>query len=369
MWRRLRGVVLKEIVQTFRNKIMLVLILWFYIAEAFMCAYALSFDIRNMPVAYLNQDGTSASRELIDRLAETDAFRLVASAQSESGAEQMLQAGEVQMAIIVPKGFGANIAAKRPTSVQVLLDGVNSNSAAQARNYAFEIVANFERSTLIASGMSVAGAIPVERYWFNTGQSYVSFMVLSMLGLAALITGVIHPAASIVREKELGTIEQLQVTPISTIELFIAKTLPALMIGLVAVFPSLLVTWWFGVPLKGSLILFLALTAIFLLSAISIGVLIASITRTLQQALLLSFFGLFPMLFLSGTMVPRESMPEILQTAAQASPLLYYFEIILGIFMKGSGLHELWPQALSLIVIGFVLFSAAFMIFRRSWNK
>ena len=190
-------------------------------------------------------------------------------------------------------------------------------------------------------------------------------MVLSMIALAALMVGMIHPAASIVREKEVGTIEQLLVTPIKTGELFAAKTAPTLLMGLLSVFPSLLIVWWFGVPLRGSLLLFLALTALFLLSAIGLGVLVASISRTLQQALLLSFFGLFPIMFLSGTLVPVESMPDFLQLLSLLSPLRYYMDVILGVFLKGAGMAELWPQTIALLVIGATLFGIAMSVFRR----
>jgi len=157
-----------------------------------------------------------------------------------------------------------------------------------------------------------------------------------MVTLAALMVGVIYPAASIVREKESGTIEQSPVTPTRTGELFVAKTLPTLAMGLLSVFPSLLIVWWFGVPLRGSLMLFIGLTAAFLVSAIALGVLIAAVTRTQQQALLLSFFGLFPMMFLSGTVAPVESMPEALQTLSLLSPLRHYLDIALGLFLKGT---------------------------------
>lgn len=206
---------------------------------------------------------------------------------------------------------------------------------------------------------------PVVRVWYNPDQTFTSFMVLSMIALAALMVGMIHPAASIVREKEVGTIEQLMVTPIRTGELFAAKTAPTLAVGVLSVFPSLLIVWWFGVPLRGSLLLFLALTALFLLSAIGLGVLVAAISRTLQQALLLSFFGLFPLMFLSGTLVPVESMPDLLQTLSRLSPLRYYMDVILGVFLKGAGIAELWPQALALLVIGVVLFAVAMSVFRK----
>jgi ABC-2 type transport system permease protein len=190
-------------------------------------------------------------------------------------------------------------------------------------------------------------------------------MALSMIALAGMMVGVIHPAASIVREKEQGTMEQLLVTPIRTGELFLAKTVPTLIMGLLSLFPSLLIVSWFQVPLRGSLLLFLAFTAVFLLSAIGLGVLIAAVSRTLQQALLLAFFGLFPIMFLSGGLTPVDSMPDALQALSLGSPLRYYMDIILGVFLKGVGWRELWQEAVALLAIGAVLFGLSIVAFRR----
>ncbi len=203
------------------------------------------------------------------------------------------------------------------------------------------------------------------RTLYNPDQTTTAFMALSMIALAGLMVGVIHPAASIVREKEQGTIEQLMVTPVRISELFAAKTVPTLLMGTLALFPSLLIVAWFDVPLRGSFALFVALTAVFLLSAISLGVLVAAVSRTLQQALLLTFFGLFPIMFLSGSLTPVESMPEFLQKVSLGSPLRYYLKIILGIFLKGAGWSDLWREAVTLTAISSVLFLTAMAVFRR----
>lgn len=361
---RLGGLLVKELIQFLRDRVMLLLILWLYTIEVVICAYALSFDLEHMPLAVVDHDRTSDSRALVQGFLATDVFVDVGRLDSAAQAGAWLQEGRARVALVVPRGFQRDLTRNQAPAVQLLLDGTNSNMAAQARAYAYEIVGRF---TIDAVGDPVAapGAQPVVRVWYNPNQSYTSFMVLSMIALAALMVGVIHPAASIVREKEAGTIEQLHVTPIGTTELFIAKTLPTLFIGLLSVFPSLLIVWWFDVPLRGSLLQFLALTTIFLLSAIAIGVLIASISRTLQQALLLAFFGLFPLMFLSGTLAPIESMPNALQFASLASPLRHYMDVILGVFLKGTGIETLWPQALFLLAIGVPLFAMAARMFRR----
>jgi ABC-2 type transport system permease protein len=364
MGTRLAGLVRKEMLQLLRDRVVLALIFWLYTLEVVICALALSFEAEGIPLAVVDLDRTPASRGLIESFLISDSFAHIGHAASTAEAERWLQGGLAQVALIVPEGFARELARGETPSLQVLLDGTSSNVAAQARSHALAIVARFPAD---AAPAAAAGMVsPVLRTWYDPGQPYSSFTVLSMIAVAALMVGVIYPAASIVREKEVGTIEQLRVTPIGTAELFIAKTVPMLAIGLLAVFPSLLITALFGVPLRGSLMLFLALTALFLVSAVGIGVAIAVISRTLLQALLLAFFGLFPIMFLSGTVVPVESMPEVLQTLSLVSPLRHYMEVILGIFLKGAGIAELWPQALALVAIGLPLFGLAMVAFRRT---
>lgn len=362
---RLMSLLLKEFVQFSRNKVVLFLILFLYTVEVVICTLALSFDVKHLPLAILDFDSTPQSRTLERSFLAGEEFELAGHPASEGEVSDMLQSGRASLALIIPAGFARDLDRGASPAIQILLDGTNSNTAAIARGYALKVVDLFHRSLPSMGNGALVGVQPVLRVWYNPDLTFTRFMVLSMIGLAALMAGVIHPAASIVREREVGTIEQLMVTPIGTGELFLAKTLPTLLMGVLAVFPSLLNVWWFEVPLRGSLVLFLALTALFLVSAIGIGVLVASVTRTLQQALLLAFFGLFPIMFLSGTLVPIKSMPNFLQTLSLLSPVRYYTDIILGIFLKGAGLAELWPQTLGLLVIGAVLFGCSLLIFRR----
>ena len=362
---RLRSLLLKELIQFSRNKVISLLILYLYTAEVIICTVALSFDVKHLPLAILDFDRTPVSRTLESSFFAGDDFKLAGHPSSEAEASAMLQTGRAALALIIPAGFARDLNRGVAPALQILLDGTNSNTAAIARGYALKVVDLFHRSLPSMADAAPVGVQPVLRVWYNPDLTFARFNVLSMIGLAALLAGVIVPAASIVREREVGTIEQLMVTPIGTSELFLAKTLPTLFMGLLATFPSLLIVWWFGVPLRGSLALFLALTALFLVSAIGIGVLVASVTRTLQQALLLAFFGLFPIMFLSGTLVPIKSMPDFLQKLSLLSPVRYYTDIILGIFLKGAGLAELWPQTVGLLVIGAALFGCSLLIFRR----
>ncbi|ALP53741.1 ABC transporter permease [Candidatus Tenderia electrophaga] len=360
---RLASLLVKEFIQFFRDRVILLLILWLYTVEVIICTYALGLDLRHLPLAVLDQDNTPVSRRLVSALTSGESFELVGHPADMPAAERWLQAGRARLVLVIPEHFGLKLLRQESPQLQILLDGADGNTAATARNYVLLALQSLQTEAMPGSGPPVRAEI---RIWYNPDLTYTSFMVLSMIALAALMVGVIHPAATIVREKEVGTIEQLRVTPIRTGELFLAKTIPTLFMGTLSVFPSLLIVWWFGVPLHGSLVLFLLLTVLFLLSAIAIGVLIAAVCKTLQQALLLSFFGLFPIMFLSGTLAPVASMPDFLQWLSLASPLRYYMDVILGVFLKGVGIAELWPQAMALLVIGSALYAAAALVFRRN---
>lgn len=362
---RFLSLLIKESIQFSRDGAMLFLVLYLYTGEVIMCTVALTFDVKHVALAVVDQDQSVRSRELIERFTVVPEFRMVGRPATEAEAGQWLQSGRAIVTLIVPRGFAERVGRGETAPVQVLLDGTNSNTAAIARGYALQIVGEFEQAWAARLGRAIHPVEARRRIWFNQSLSFASFMVLSMIATAAMMIGMVQPAASIVREREAGTIEQLMVTPISVTELFIAKTLPTLIMGLLSVFPSLVVAHMFDVPMRGALGTFLLLTGIFLVSAISLGVLIAAVTRTLQQALLLAFFGLFPVLFLSGTVVPIESMPRALQLASLASPLRHYMEVILSIFLKGAGFMDLWPQTLALLGIGTVLFVSALVVFRR----
>lgn len=363
---RLTSLVLKEIVQFSRDPVIIGMVLYFYTLCVALCAYSLTFDIKQIPMAVVDHDRSPASRALIQAFAAGDALDIVAAPEQPATAMDALARGDVRLAMIIPENFERDLRRNEQPALQVILDGGDSNTADFARGYVMQIMNAFSRESETARAGPRASIEPVIRYWYNPDQSFTAFMVLSMIAANALMVAMVHPAAGFVREKEVGTIEQLMVTPLTVGEIFVAKTVPTLGMGLISVFPSLLIATLFGVPFRGSLPLFLALTALFLLSGIALGVAVATIARTLQQALLLAFFGLFPLMFLSGSLVPVESMPPALQKLSLLSPLRYYMDVILGIFLKGAGIRELWPQALALTAIGACLYAASLLVFRRT---
>ena len=362
---RLLGLLRKESIQFLRDRVVLVLVLYLYTMEIVMCTIAVRFEVQQLPIGVIDQDNSVASRDLTQLFTLSDAFHLKYITASPDKISGPLDRGEVGMVLVIPPGFARDDAAGLAPRVQLLLDGTYSDVAESAAHYAEQILNNYERQHPSRHIHSAATAQPVARVWYNSNQSTRTFNVLSMIALAGMMVGMMIPAAAIMREKERGTIEQLLVTPISVGEMFLAKTLPTIAINVLAIFPALVVVALFHVPLRGSLLTLILMAAAFQLSAVSFGVFVAAVTRTLQQALLLGFFALFPIMFLSGTITPIESMPKAMQFLSQASPLRYYIEIIDGVFLKGAGWTELWPQAVAVLLIGALLFSVSSVVFRR----
>lgn len=362
---RLAALTRKELTQFLRDRITVFLVLWLHTGEVVMCTVALSFDVRNLPTAMADFDRSSQSRLLTERFRSSGYFDIKHQVTGDAEVAALLDRGDALAAVVIPPEFSRRLAGGSPVSVQLLLDGSNANTASVAQGYAQRIVQAYALDRLSAPAPL---PLPIEhrpRIWYNSELRYAYFMVLSMIALAGMLVGVITTAASIVREKESGTIEQMLVTPIRPDEMIAAKMLPTLLVGLFALLPSLLIAAWFGVPMRGSLALFFLFSAVFLVSSMGIGILVATYAETLQQALLISFFALFPVLFLSGTLVPVESMPLGVRYLAQLSPLTHYMEALLGIFLKGAGLDVLWPQFAAVAAVGVALFAISLVRFRR----
>ena len=362
---RLAALMRKELIQFMRSRAMLALILYLYSVEVMMCTYAMSFDVRNLPTAVADRANSAESRALLQDFGSSGYFRITHSAATDDEVASLLDRGVVLAALVIPPEFSRRLAQDKPAEVQLLLDGSNANTASVAQGYAQRIVQNYALQRALLHPMAGPAVELHPRVWYNSELDYRHFMVVSMMTLAGMMVGVITAAAGIVREKESGTMEQLLVTPVSPGEMIAAKILPPLMFCLLALFPTLLVASLFGVPLRGNLPLFMLFSGVFLLSSMGIGVLVAVIADTLQQALLISFLVLFPVMFLSGTIVPLESMPMGLQYLAEASPLRHYMEAVLGLFLKGVGLDVLWPQLAAMVVIGTALFAVSLWRFRR----
>ena len=363
---RLGALIGKEFAQTLRDPVVLFLIFWLTTIEVAICTMAIGMDVRNLELGVVDHDRTRASREMIEEMTSSDTFVLAAIYRSEREAEAHLRRGELHALVAIPPGFGDRVAAGRPAVFGVVVEGSNSDVAARARAYIIEMSARYAQA-YGRSSTAPARVQPAVRFRYNPDLTNTRFMALTMIVQAGFMLAVLLPAAGIVRERQNGTLEQIRVTPIRAHEFFLGKIVPPITITTGTLFPSLLVARLLDVPMNGSLATLFALNLVFLLSAVSIGVFIGTITTTLQQALLTSFFSLFPLLFLSGSVTPIESMPGWLQIATEASPLRHGVDIVTGLFLKGAGLGDLWPHALALTAIGTPLLFGAWFLFRRTW--
>jgi ABC-2 type transport system permease protein len=369
--RRLLAAVHKEFLQFSRDWLLLGLILFIYTGDVMLCTYALSFDVRNLSLAVYDQDRSQLSRKLVERFTATDYFGRLVPVESLGEVDRLIDGGKADLALIVPPRFAELAAKGRPATVQVLLSGVNSNTANAARGYASTILEGFSHD-LLREAVATQGALPrlpnvapSMRIWYNPQLQFRFFMAIGMIVSAGLMVGIITTAASMVREKETGTIEQLMVTPLRRHEVVLAKMAPPFAVGMLSLIPSLGVVVWFGVPVQGSLSLFFLASAVALLASMAIGIFVSTFAHNLQQGLLISFFVLFPLMFLSGTIVPLESMPLLMRWLSFVSPLRYHMEIALGIFLKGVGWSVLWPQFLGLVAIGALLLGWSLVRLRR----
>lgn len=369
--RRFLAAVKKEMRQFLRDRLLLALIAFVYTGDVIMCTYALSFEVRNLRMVVVDLDRTPLSARLVERFTATEYFRATARSDRVNAVDGLLDRGEVDLALLIPEGFAAATLRGTDTTVQVVLSGMNGNTANAARGYAAAIIGGFandamrEKAALAGVSIEVPELRLESRIWYNPELQFRFFMVISMIVVAGLMVGVVTAAAGLVREKESGTIEQLVVTPLTSHQLILAKAVPPLLVGQMLLVPGFAIAAWFDVPFAGSVLLWFAATAIAFVAFLSLGFLIGAVARNLQQALLLSFFALFPLMFLSGTVVPLDSMPSGMRFLSFASPVRYYMEAALGLFLKGNGLAILWPQLAVLGIMGIVLATAAVVRLRR----
>lgn len=371
---RIWHIVKKELIQVRRDPRMKKLILISPILQLVIFGYAITSDVTHVSTAVLDMDNTRESRELIDKFAGNRRYfdinyRL--TSPEEIGA--LLDSGNARMALWIPQGFAADIVANRPAQVQVVIDGVDSSTASTVASYVNAVTGGYSEDiglkTLYLKGMSTATLPSVEprvRAWYNPELRSVNFLVPGVLAMILLIVTMMLTSLAVVREREIGTLEQINVTPIKSIELMIGKIIPFAIIGYINVLMIVAAaTMWFGVPIKGSLLLLLALTAVFLTASLGLGLLVSTISKTQQQAMMVSFFIMQPSILLSGFMFPIDNMPRAIQYLTYAIPLRYYLEIVRGIFLRGVGPAVLWPQAAALLGLGALLITASALTFSK----
>jgi len=367
--RRVRVTVAKEFLQLRRDPRLYRLLMIAPVLQLVVFGYAVSTDVRHTATFLVDRDRTAASRELVDAFTAGGWFDLAGSSQSEADAVAALDRGDATVALVIPAGYAADLAAGR-ARVQVLLDGTNSNVATVALGYAERIVASHAAAAAAAGAAPAAALAPAvelrDRAWFNPALESRNYNVPAVVGAIIMLVCMLLTSLAVVREREIGTLEQLMVSPIRPLELIAGKTIPFALIGLVdLVLITLVAVFWFEVPFAGSPALLLFAGVLFLLPALGVGLLISTVSKTQQEAFMASFLVFMPTILLSGFLFPVDSMPAAFRWLSLLNPLRHFLEIVRGIFLKGTGPAELWPQHLALAAMGAVLLGLAAARFRK----
>jgi ABC-2 type transport system permease protein len=333
------------------------------ILQLTMLGYAATTDVLDVPVVVVDQDGSATSRQLITRFETSRNFALVDMAASIHDIDRYLDTGDAWLALTIPAGYGERIRTRRPVAIQFVADGTDANSTNVALGYARALVAAYASELSVARTGRVAPPLigADVRVWFNPSLESQDFMIPGILALVLLVVTTNLSSMAIVREKELGTLEQLNVTPLARWELILGKLLPYAALGMLDVLLVVAVAvGWFDVPFRGSFVLLMVMCLVYLLTTLGLGLFVSTISRTQQQAMMTTSFAfLLPMIFLSGFIFPIENMPDVIQQATYLIPLRYFLVILRGIFLKGIGLEVLWPQALALLGWGVAILTLA----------
>jgi drug efflux transport system permease protein len=374
MIRRLTSIIRKEAIHIVRDRRTLALSFVMPIVMLLLLGYAANTDVRNIALVVVDQDRSPASRELIDAFRAADYFRVDYEADSEAQVEPLIGQGAARAALIVPPGYGDQLASGRTAQVGFILDGsdpiVAQNALASATLIGQAKATEVALQRLAAHGQSEIFTPPVEvraRVWYNPDLVSAYYMVPALIGIILLFQSLVLTSTAVVRERERGTIEQLIVTPIRSGELIVGKIVPYVVIAFINIIEVLLIgAILFRVPMNGSVLLLLALAALFMTTTLGIGLLISTIARTQQEAMITAIFYILPNIFLAGFFFPIAAMPPVLQLISYLFPLRYFLIIVRGIVLKGVGLDALWPEVIALTIFGLVVVVAASRRFHKS---
>ncbi len=366
--------IIKELQQFKRDPKMFGIILIAPVIQLIFLGYAVTFDVENVKMVVFDQNRTSTSREFVERFTSSGYFEIIESVSSYKELERKLNKGEAILALVISQDFEKNIARRQSAKLQAIFEGSDGNQASIAAGYVQMIVSKYSKD-VIAEFMNLSGRkfspsgnLSAEvRVWFNPEMKTRNYMVPGIVGLLVSLVTLVLTSLAIVKEKEIGTMEQLIVTPIKPHQLIAGKLIPFTIMGLVSVIIVLLaMRTIFAIPVKGSEGFLLMSALFYILSTLGIGLFVSTISKTQQQAMMIAIFAvIMPMIFLSGFAFPIENMPKIIQFISHIIPLKYFNTIIRGVILKGLGFADLWFEALILLIMGSLILYASSLRFRK----
>ena len=360
MIERIKHMLIKEFIQIFRDPRMKGVIFLMPIIQVLVFGYAVTTDVKHVRTAVYDLDNSVVSREIVASFVKSGYFDIVEYVRSDAHLRELMDRGKVQAALQMSRGFGEKLRVGRTVQLQLILDGTDSNTAGVALNYGAKIAGQFSQKVLITRlthlrgpGQQPGNVELQTRAWFNENLESRNFYVPGVIAIIVMLITLMLTSMAVVREKEIGTMEQIMVTPITPSEFILGKTVPFALIGFAdVILITVIGVLWFEVPIRGSFLLLFLATALYLMTTLGMGLLISTVSQTQQQAMMSTFFYYFPAVLLSGFMFPIANMPKIVQWFTYLNPLRYFLVIIRGIFLKGIGLSILWPQMVALLVMG-----------------
>jgi len=365
MIERIRVILWKEFKQTLREPRMRFLLFLPPIVQLLIFGFAVNMDVDVSPIAWMDMDRTPLSRELRSRFEGSGRFEVVAIAATEDDVQRVLDRGEAYAVVRVLPNFERDVKRGQSAQVQVLIDGSNSNTASLVSNYAGQVIVQF--SSGLAKVQNVQRVTARSRVWFNPDLYSRNYFVPGVVANIIMVVTLMLTALAIVREKEIGTMEQLMVSPIRPIELMLGKMLPFAVVGLVdMVLVTIVALVVFGVPFRGSVLLLFVCSCLFLMTSLGAGILLSTASHTQQQAMMANFFFTTPAFMLSGFAFPIANMPLMVQWLTYLNPLRYFVEIVRGLFLKGSGVETLWPQMGALAIYGVAMLTLSALRFHKT---
>lgn len=376
MFERIKRMLIKEFIQIFRDPKMKGIIFLMPILQALIFGYAVTTDVEHVTTAVYDLDNSVASRELVARFVESGYFDVVEYVNSEDRARDLVDQGNARAVIRMNRGFEENLRAGRTAQLQLIVDGTDSNTAGVVLDYGAKIVSQFSQKILVTRLTQLEGSFqkPSQvnmqtRSWFNENLESRNFYVPGVIAIIVMLITLMLTSMAVVREKEIGTMEQIIVTPITQIEFILGKTIPFALIGFAdVILITVIGVFWFEVPIRGSLLLLFVATALYIMTTLGVGLYISTVSQTQQQAMMSTFFFYFPAVLLSGFMFPIANMPVVVQWLTYLNPLRYFLVIIRGIFLKGIGSEILWPQMFVLAIMGVVTLWLASRRFQKTMS-
>ncbi|MDO9531823.1 MAG: ABC transporter permease [Deltaproteobacteria bacterium] len=374
MWRRIRHIIIKEFIQVLRDKKLRFFLIVPPLVQLLTYGYVVNFDIKHVALAVFDESRTMESRQLIDRFTSNDWFNVKYFVKSQKELLHLIDRGDITMALWFQWDFATRMRQGKSGRLQVIVDATDSNAALIVSRYAGTVIADYNQlqlnQRLARQGQAGAGqsglALDIEpRAWFNANLISRYSMVPGVIAMVVLLVSLMLTALSVVREKEIGTMEQILVTPIRPIELMLGKTIPFVIISLIEVaMVTALGILWFEVPFRGSFLVLLLGTMAFLFNSVGLGLLISTVSSTQQQAMMAGNLFLTPAILLSGLIFPIANMPVFFQYLTYLNPLMYFVIVTQGIFLKGAGLVLLWPQITAMTVLGMGMLGLAVARFK-----